>query len=56
MDWEDWCHKKEQCLSKGLIWYADFSKTDNGSSAGIHGKPQDMISVSHWGNYHDFPG
>jgi hypothetical protein len=39
MDWEDWCHKEEQCLSKRLTWYTDGSKTDNGSSAGIHGKP-----------------
>jgi hypothetical protein len=26
MDWEDWCHKEELCLSKGLIWYSDGSK------------------------------
>jgi hypothetical protein len=38
MNWKDWCHKEEQCLSKGLMWYTDGSKTDNGSGAGIHGK------------------
>jgi ribonuclease HI len=40
MDWEDWFHKEQQCLSEGLTWYADGSKTDNGSGAGIHGKIQ----------------
>jgi hypothetical protein len=47
MDWEYWCHKEGQCLSKGLIWYTDGSKTDNGSGAGIHGKnPRHDIYVS----------
>jgi hypothetical protein len=47
IDWEDWCHKEEQCLSKGFIWYTDGSKTDNGSGAGIHGKtPRHDIYVS----------
>jgi hypothetical protein len=46
-DWEDWCHKEEHCLSKGLIWYTDGSTTGNGSGAGIHGKtPRHDIYVS----------
>jgi hypothetical protein len=40
MDWEYWCHKEEQCLSKGHSWYTDGLKTDNGSGAGIHGRTQ----------------
>jgi hypothetical protein len=44
------CHKEEQRLSKGPIWYTDGSQTDNGSGAGIHEKLRDMISMSHWGN------
>jgi hypothetical protein len=47
MDWEDWCHKEKQCLSKCLIWYTDGLKTDNGSGTGIHGKtPRHDIHVS----------
>jgi hypothetical protein len=38
MDWEDWCHKEQQNLSKGLIWYTDGSKNDKGSGSRIHGK------------------
>jgi hypothetical protein len=50
MDCEHWCHKEEQCLSKGLIRYTDESKANYGSGAAIHGKSQDMISMSYWGN------
>jgi ribonuclease HI len=40
INWEEWKQMEQQCLTKGLVWYTDGSKTDTGTGAGIHGETQ----------------